>query len=131
MQRSLRVALIGGTWDGGTLERIFRLARYYGVHRQLTAFQFIPFPEVMRVVSASRCSVLLSLKEGANRSLAESMFCNVPVLLLDEHVGGIRKNVVEQTGVVVPQARLRSGLETLLASADARPVREWALQNIS
>jgi glycosyltransferase involved in cell wall biosynthesis len=131
LPRSTRVALIGGTHDGGTLERIFRLARYYDVHRQLTAFQFIPFQEVMRVVSASRCSVLLSLKEGANRSLAEAMFCNVPVLLLEEHVGGIRKNVVPQTGVRVPEAQLATGLRGLLEKAESLSARSWALENIS
>jgi glycosyltransferase involved in cell wall biosynthesis len=131
MPRNVRVALIGGTWDGGDLNRIFRLARYYGVHNQITAFQFIPFSEVMRIVSASRCSVLLSLKEGANRSLAESMFCNVPVLLLAEHVGGITKNVVDQTGLIVPEREIVRGLQNLLAVADQLPVRKWALDNIS
>jgi hypothetical protein len=128
---TLRVALIGGSLDGGTVERIFRLARYYGVEKQLTAFQFIPFVEVMRVVSSSRCAVLLSLKEGANRALSESMFCDVPVLLLDEHVGGIRKNVVPETGVIAPESQLPGALPRLLASAGRVRPREWALANIS
>jgi len=128
---SLKVALIGGSLDGGTLERIFRIARYFGVEKQLTAFQFIPFTEVMRVVSSSRCAVLLSLKEGANRALSEAMFCDVPVLLLDEHVGGIRKNVVPETGVIAPERELPTALQGLLANSGALHPRAWALSNIS
>jgi Glycosyl transferases group 1 len=131
LPRTLKVALIGGSLDGGTLERIFRIARYYGVEKQLIAFQFIPFTEVMRVVSSSRCAVLLSLKEGANRALSEAMFCDVPVLLLDEHVGGIRKNVVPETGVIAPERELAGALDRLLSSALGLHPRAWAMSNIS
>jgi hypothetical protein len=85
----------------------------------------------MRIVSASRCSILLSLKEGANRALAESMFCNVPVILLEEHVGGIRKNVVPESGMTVRESELSKGIELMLNGAIPRSPRQWALQNIS
>jgi glycosyltransferase involved in cell wall biosynthesis len=128
---TLRVALIGGSHDGGTLDRIFRLAKYYGVQKQITAYQFIAFQDVMKIVSASRCSALLSLKEGANRSLAESMFCNVPALLLGEHIGGIRKNVVPETGCIVPERELCRGLMRLIEAQATMSPREWAISNIS
>jgi glycosyltransferase involved in cell wall biosynthesis len=131
MNANLRVALIGGPWNGGTLQRIADLARYYGLRDQVSVFQTISFPDVMRVVAASRCAVLMSLKEGANRSLAEAMFCNVPVLLLDEHVGGIRKNVVQETGVRVPEKDLVRGLATLIQSAATLNPRAWAERHIS
>lgn len=128
---STRIALIGGAVDGTNVDRIIRLARYFGVAKQVTIFERISHKDVMRVVCAARCSVLLSLKEGANRSLAESMFCDVPVLLLNEHVGGIRKNVVPETGVLVPERQLASGLMRLIEAAPNMNPRAWALENIA
>ncbi|MCI0590886.1 MAG: glycosyltransferase [Gammaproteobacteria bacterium] len=131
MKSKPKVALIGGSWDGGDLDRIARLARFYGVADYITVFERIPFQKVMEVVCSSRCCVLLSLKEGANRALAESMFCNVPVGLLAENIGGAQKNVVPQTGLVVPERYLAQSLEGLISGRLLFTPRQWALDNIS
>jgi glycosyltransferase involved in cell wall biosynthesis len=131
MKRKPKVALIGVNWGGGDIDRIGRLARFYGVANHVTVFERIPFPKVMEVVCSSKCSVLLSLKEGANRALPESMFCNVPVVLLAENIGGAEKNVVSQTGIVVPERYLAQNLEQVLAGEFTFAPRQWALDNIS
>lgn len=127
----LTAVLIGGNWAGGTPGDIEALARHYGVRDRLSMHQGIPFSEVMELTCQARMAVLLSLKEGSNRALAESMFCDVPVLLLDEHVGGIRKNVVPETGEIVPQRRLKEGIRHILANAEEYSPRAWAVRNIS
>ena len=131
MRHRPRVALIGVGWGGGNIDRIARLARYYGVEKSITIFERIPYSMVMEVVCSSKCSVLLSLKEGANRALAESMFCDVPVLLLSEYVGGGEKNVVRETGVISPERDLTQWLDQFIAGNLAFSPREWALRNIS
>lgn len=131
MKNKPKVALIGANFDGGDLDRVARLARFYGVTDCITVFERIPFPKVMEVVCSSRCCVLLSLKEGANRALAESMFCDVPVVLLAEHAGGITKNVVPQTGLVVPERHLAERLQAVISGKLRFTPRPWALENIS
>jgi glycosyltransferase involved in cell wall biosynthesis len=105
------------------------LIAHYGVGQQVTMIEDIPYQKVMELTCRSRVSVLLSLKEGGNRAVAESMFCDVPVVLLKGHVGGVRKNVVPETGLLVEERDLEGAVEQLLTSG-LKP-RAWAVANIS
>lgn len=128
-KRRYKVALIGVPWDSRNRADIEREAEYYGVRDQLTIFERIPYNEVMDVTCRSRTSMLLSLKEGANRALAESIFCNVPVIVLKNFVGGMFKNVVPATGILAEEHELESAVEHLL-KANISP-RRWGLEHIS
>ncbi len=125
-----KVALIGSPWfSASTGNDIERLVNYYGVASQVAIFDSIPYKQVMDITCRSRVSVLLSLKEGSNRAIAESIFCNVPVLVLSNHMGGIRKNVVPETGLLADEASLESAIAKLEESG-IRP-REWGLEHVS
>jgi glycosyltransferase involved in cell wall biosynthesis len=124
-----KVVLIGGGWGGKTSSDIETLADFYGVREQLMILERLPYEKVMDVTCRSKVSILLSLKEGSNRAIAESLFCNVPVVVLSSHVGGIRKNIVPQTGVLTEERHLESAINRLLSS-DIRP-RDWAMENVS
>lgn len=128
-KRRYNVALIGVPWEGRERADIEREAKYYGVRDQLTIFECIPYTEVMDVTCKSRTSVLLSLKEAGNRAIAESIFCNVPVIILTKLVGGIVKNVVPDTGMRVEEPELESAVEHLL-KANIGP-RKWGVEHIS
>lgn len=123
------VALIGVRWAGATIADIERLAKFYGVRRQITIHERLPYEKVMDVTCRSRVSILLSLKEGSNRAMAESMFCNVPVIVLSNHIGGIRKNVVPETGLLSDEDRVEDAVNRML-SGRLSP-RDWALEHIS
>jgi glycosyltransferase involved in cell wall biosynthesis len=128
-RRKYSVVLIGGSWEGNSIDDVCALAEYYGVRHQLTVHERLPYQRVMDLTCRARVSILLSLKEGSNRAIAESMFCNVPVVVLDNHVGGIIKNVVPETGLLVPERALESAIERLRDGA-LEP-RRWALSHIS
>ncbi len=128
-KRRYRVALIGMPWSGATLADVEALAAYYGVADQLTFFEKIPFSEVMRITCAAHVSILLSLKEGSNRAIAESIFCDVPVVILKDHVGGIHKNVVAETGAVVREPELESAIARL-HDGKLKP-RAWGMAHVS
>ena len=128
-RRRYRVVLIGVAWEGESRQDIETLADFYGVYAQITIREQVSYDEVMRITCSSRVSILLSLKEGSNRAVAESIFCNVPVVVLSNHVGGIRKNVVPQTGVLAEERTLETSIAELLRGS-LRP-RDWALKNIS
>lgn len=129
--RKLRVALIGFDWGERTKEDILNLARYYKVENQLTIFEKISFEEVMAVNCASKLALLLSLKEGSNRAIAEGLFCNTPAIVLKNHVGGIVENINAQTGRLVHEADLADEIEDMLKSLASYQPRKWALENIS
>jgi len=122
-------ALIGGSWGGRNGTDIEELAIHYGVRDQLSIFDCIDYREVMDITCRGRVSALLSLKEGSNRAMAESMFCNVPVVVLANHVGGITKNIVPETGLFARESELEFAI-TKLMRAGLNP-REWALEHIS
>jgi hypothetical protein len=130
-QHRYSVALIGVKWGSPlrTEANIRQLADYYGVGGQLTIFDDIPYEQVMEVTCKSKVSILLSLKEGSNRVIAESILCNVPVIVLANHVGGIRKNVVPETGILAPEQALGSAVAQLIESG-IQP-RTWGLEHVS
>lgn len=128
-RRKFTAVLIGGPWGGKTQEDISTLARLYGVADQVAIMERLPYGQVMDITCRSRISILLSLKEGSNRAIAESIFCNVPVVVLSSHVGGIRKNIVPQTGLLTSERQLESAICRLLDSSLCP--RDWAIQNIS
>lgn len=128
-RRNYRVLLIGGAWEGRTQADVRALASHFGVAGQVTLRERLPYEEVMDLTCRARVALLLSLKEGSNRAIAESLFCNVPAVVLSNHVGGIVKNIRPETGRLVPEAGLEEAIESLLHGTLAP--RQWAEANIS
>jgi hypothetical protein len=128
-KRRYKVALIGVPWGGRERVDVEREAEYYGVKEQLSFFEAIPYSRVMEITSKSRVSILLSLKEAGNRAIAESIFCDVPVIVLKRLVGGVVKHVVPETGMITEERDLESAVQKLIDGA-LRP-REWGMQHIS
>jgi glycosyltransferase involved in cell wall biosynthesis len=131
MKRKISVALIGFEWGGQTKQNIEEVARYYGVFDQLSFFENINFSDVMKITCQSRVAVLLSLKEGSNRAIAEAIFCNVPSIVLVNHVGGIVNNIVPETGQLVCESELANTIENMCSNLDSYQPRAWAQNNIS
>lgn len=127
----LRIALIGGSWKTRSKTEILSLANLYGLNNEISIFEHIPYENVMEITAKSKVSILLSLKEGSNRAIAESIFCNTPVIILEEHIGGITKNVVSETGIITPEKHLPEALAELLENYKSLQPRQWALENIS
>jgi hypothetical protein len=128
-KRRYKVLLIGVEWNGKTRADVERLAKFFGVEHQVTIRERIPYDQVMEMTCRSRVSILLSLKEGGNRAIPESIFCNLPVAVLSDNVGGIHKNVVPETGLIVDERDLETAIAQLI-EANLNP-RAWALEHIS
>lgn len=126
--RTLRVALIGYAMRWSR-DRIERMMRHWGVADQCRIFELIPPGEVADIVSRSAVSVLLSHREGANRAIYESFFCDTPVLVPRNHVGVNLDHVNEATGMLFDDDSLALTLLTAIDQrAHFRP-RAWALAN--
>lgn len=58
----------------------------------------------------SKVNVLISLKEGSNKGLAEGFFSGTPGLLISENVGGNHAHINKFTGRTVPDVELERAL---------------------
>jgi hypothetical protein len=77
-----RAALVCDPW-GGPADVIEGLIDHYRLRGRFDFVDGVPYSEISSPYSQSKLCVLLSLKEGSNRSLFESMFCDTPVHLAE------------------------------------------------
>jgi glycosyltransferase involved in cell wall biosynthesis len=79
----------------------------------------------------SKVNILVSLREGANKGLAEGLFAGTPALLISECACGNHRHINPETGLVTRDADLE---ETLLWFSDHHAQfhpRTWAETHIS
>ena len=123
--RILRVALIGYP-QGWTREKIEALMRRFGVADQCTLYEGIPQQQVAEIVADARVSVVLSKREGANKALYESLFCDTPVVLLEGQRGVNLDHITSEVGVLTDESSLGSTLLSLLGDLGTFRPRKWA-----
>lgn len=123
-------ALVCASW-GPWRETVLALRDYYGVKGAVDIFEGLPHREVCTILNRSKCNVLLSRKEGSNKSLFEAMFADTPVILLAENVGVNKDYVNSQTGMVVREAELPSALMRMREEWERFSPRDWAMANIA
>jgi len=126
-----KAALVCGAW-GRHKEKILQMVRYFRLENIVEFFEDLPQTELNRLLNQSRLNVLMSLKEGSNRTIFEGLFSDTPGLVLEENVGVNKDYINRHTGYLVPETALA---ETLLhdrkrSNNHFRP-RAWALKNIS
>jgi len=126
--RTLKVALIGYP-QHWTREEIERLMRRYGVREQCTIFENIPHSEVARVVSDSKAYLLLSRREGANRAMYESLFCDTPVIVDRYHRGVNLDHITEDVGLLADDDELADIILRVVDGRQRFSPRQWALAN--
>ena len=127
---SYRLALVCTPW-GGTKQTVYDLMDHYGVRQNVVVFEGLPAQKVNEVLNASKVSVLLSLKEGSNRSLFEAFFADVPGILLKDNVGVNKSYLNSHTGRIIEERELAATLRYFRGHAAEFQPREWALANIS
>lgn len=127
-QRALRFALIGYQM-GWTRAPVERLLRQYGLERDCDVYEMIPHAEVARIVAASRVSLLLSHREGANRGIYESMFCDTPIIVYRHQCGVNLDHVNARTGLLADDDELGHAISYVLEHREEFDPRQWALEN--
>jgi glycosyltransferase involved in cell wall biosynthesis len=130
MPPSVRVLLIGQDQDSRTAESIRAEARCYGVEGRFDVVSNAPYQAVVDALCRSRVSVVLSRREGSCVVVAESLFADTPVALLESAVIGSRAFINPVTGRFLKGDDLAGQLMDFLASDGYAP-RRWAEQHIS
>ncbi|MGB3209622.1 MAG: glycosyltransferase [Desulforhopalus sp.] len=122
-----KIALVGYPAGGRSLCDVQKDAMGYDVHRLIDYFEQIPPSKVAKLVSQSRASIMLSKREGANKGIYESFFCDVPVILTSENVGVNREHINDSTGVLAPDSNLSESILEILQDHKQFSPREWAI----
>ncbi len=126
--RVLRAALVGYPMRWRR-ERIEAMMRRWGVAEQCTLFELVPPSRVAEIVSRSAVSLLLSHREGANRAIYESLFCDTPVLVPRHHIGVNLDHVNADTGLLFDDDALAPALLAAIDGRGSFRPRAWALAN--
>ena len=126
--RKLRCVAVGypQAWEQADVER---LARRHGVDDLLTFFNFIPYDDVAALLADSRCSVLLSRREGANRAIYESWMADTPTVVYRHHRGVNLRQIAPANGVLADDDELADALEQVLTDPTKFSPRAWALEH--
>jgi glycosyltransferase involved in cell wall biosynthesis len=131
LPRDFRVLLVGQDQDGRTADSVRREAAWYGVAERVTVESNVSYPGVTAALPRARASVILSRREGSCVVVAESLFADVPVGLLEDAEIGSRAFINPHTGVFLRDADLAGGLLDLVRRSDTFTARRWAEDNIS
>jgi glycosyltransferase involved in cell wall biosynthesis len=126
----LRAALVCDSW-GGSREEVLTIARHYGITEILDLYENLSQPELNVVLNHSKVNLLLSLKEGSNRSIFEGFAADVPGIVLRENIGVNKTYINARTGLLVDETDLPDALMHFRSNWQRYSPRAWALENIS
>ena len=124
-----RGALVCASWGERTCE-VQDFIDYYDVNKECEVFFNLDIESLREIICKSKVNILLSLKEGSNRSLFESMFCNVPAICLVDNLGVNKFYINEFTGMLTWDSHLVSALLSMRDNWSRYQPREWAMKNI-
>lgn len=127
---SYKAALVCVSW-GGARSEVENLIDYYKVRNNITLYENCPPKQVNELLNKSKVNVLLSLKEGSNRSIFEGFFSNTPCVVLKRNIGVNKRYVNSMTGELIHENNLRETLLHFRRNWDQYKPRDWALRNIS
>lgn len=129
--KNVKIAIVCAGWGSGSFEDLNDHIKKRKLDNNLFLYKGMPQERLMNLVIKSKCSILLSLKEGSNRVLFESMFLDVPVICLSENVGVNKSYINAETGLLVSDSLLSRALVYMSANYGKFSPRKWAINNIS
>jgi glycosyltransferase involved in cell wall biosynthesis len=125
-----KVALVFGR-NGDAKSEIEHLIAHYNVSRNVSIYESLSQHQLNEILNMSKVNLLLSLKEGSNRSIFEAFFANVPGIVLRNNMGVNKDYINEMTGQLIEEKELIKSLLYFKTNwAEYNPLK-WALDNIS
>jgi glycosyltransferase involved in cell wall biosynthesis len=125
-----KVVLAFGRNGDAKLE-IDHLIEHYNVRTNIIIYEALPQPQLNEILNMSKVNLLLSLKEGSNRSIFEAFFANVPGIVLKNNMGVNKDYINEMTGQLIEEKELMQVLLNSKTDWVQYNPRQWALDNIS
>jgi glycosyltransferase involved in cell wall biosynthesis len=128
---SYKMAIICASWGSGNKNELSEYSKKLGVENNVIIYDGMQQSKLVELVRRAKCSILLTLKEGSNRVLFESMFVNVPVICLSENIGVNKSYINASTGILTTDKLVPDALIYMTENYGRYKPREWALVNLS
>jgi glycosyltransferase involved in cell wall biosynthesis len=125
------MAIVCASWGGGNQNDLTEYSKKLGVESNVIIYSGMTQSKLVELIRSAKCSILLTLKEGSNRVLFESMFANVPVICLSENIGVNKSYINASTGILTTNKLVPNALIYMTENYVRYEPREWALANIS
>ncbi len=125
-----RALLVCAKWGFG-FDYIESMISSYGLDGKIDVVYSASQSKLVDLLNQSKVNLLLSLKEGSNRSLFEAMACNTPVICICENVGVNKSYINEYTGLLVFDSTLETAMLSMRDGYQRFAPRKWLLQNVS
>jgi glycosyltransferase involved in cell wall biosynthesis len=129
LPKNIRAVLLGRSWDGRTSETIEREAELFGVGDRITIMENLADKEMINVLQSAKVSVITSLREGSCVAVTESLFCDVPVALLEGSRIGSKSMINHHTGRILRSGQLAEDLKDFIEHYQDYQPRKWMLEN--
>ncbi len=126
-----KACLVCAMWGDNPADQITRLATQLGIDSNVDFMFALNRDQLRTALTKSKTNILLSYKEGSNRSLFESMFVDVPAICLAENIGTNKAYINEYTGILITNSFLEEALIDMKNNWAKFSPRKWALKNIS
>lgn len=128
---AFKAVIVCASWGTGSIGGISEYIREKGVQGNIKVLEGMSQEKLIDLERKCKFSILLSLKEGSNRVLFESMFVGIPVICLSENIGVNKTYVNEQTGILANDKNLSQALLFMAENYKKFTPRDWALNNIT
>lgn len=125
----LGACLAGRPWGGITADRMWQMAKTYGVADRIEIVDGASDDQVRNLLARAKVSLILSRQEGSCIAVAESLFAGTPVGLLEDARVGSKAFINQRTGRLLKHRGLGPQLVDFVASAGRFQPREWALEH--
>ncbi|MDN6327076.1 MAG: glycosyltransferase, partial [Alkalibacterium sp.] len=126
-----KMAIVCASWGGVNKDVLLKYSRKLGVEENVVIYKGMKQAKLVELVRKAKCSILLTLKEGSNRVLFESMFVNVPVICISENIGVNKSYINAETGVLTTDKLVPNALIYMSKNYTNYRPKFWALDNIS
>lgn len=125
-----RCALAFGAW-GASKKTIIELIKFYGIEKNIDIYEDLPQNKLNLLLNKSKVNLLLSKKEGSNRSVFEGFFANVPAIVLQDNIGMNKDYINKYTGMLVSERDISKALIHFQKCWKEYSSHDWALEHIS
>lgn len=129
LRKDVRVVLLGRGWEGRTATTMKNEAEAFGIADRITIMENLADNEMIEVLQSAKVSVITSLREGSCVAVTESLFCDVPVALLEQAHIGSKCMINRSTGSLLRQGRIAEDLDDFIQHYQDYEPRKWMLEN--
>lgn len=132
-KNKIRVALVGAPWPN-SMQDIKYQAEYYDVLDNIDFYERLTQKDINSLLNKSKTAILLSKKEGINKSIIESMHANVPTFVLEGFNYGYKYPYInEHTGGFIEKSGLTEFLDNIdkMLMENSYTPRKWISAHMS